>query len=135
MDYLILFHSYFRYVVLVAAVIALVVALMGAFGSGVGALGSMLMLRRTGTLYVTALDVQLLVGIIMYVMGGYYTAPGFFRAEHPATMVLAIVAAHIGQARAKKAVLPRTAARTLAITFAVSLVLVLIGIPGIVRAR
>ena len=127
------FHSFWRYAVLIAAVLALVVGL----GAWLGPLAQRAVLqpavRRAMSLYTIALDIQVLVGIILWVGKGWYAAPGFYRAEHPATMVLALVVAHVGQVMAKKARLPARAARAVGISVAVSLILVLIGIPGIVR--
>jgi hypothetical protein len=48
-------------------------------------------------------------------------------------MLLAIVAAHVGQVLAKRSRLPAGAARVMAIAITVSLVLVIVGIPGVVR--
>jgi len=127
------FHSFWRYAVLIAAVLALIVAL----GAWLGPLAQRAILqpavRRAMSLYVIALDIQVLVGIVLWIGKGWYAAPGFYRAEHPATMVLAVVAAHVGQVMAKKARVPARAARAIGIAVAVSLILVLVGIPGIVR--
>lgn len=130
---LVTFHSYWRYAVLVAAVIALVVALGGWLGPLTQRLLLQPVVRRAGLLYIIALDLQVLVGVVLWLGKGWYAAPGFFRAEHPATMLLAVIAAHVGQVLAKKARMPASAARAVAIAVAISFVLVLIGIPGIVR--
>ncbi len=130
---LVTFHSFWRYAVLIAAVIALVVAFAGWLGPVHQRMLLQPVVRRAGSLYIIALDVQALVGIIIWLGKGWYAAPGFFRAEHPATMLLAVIAAHVGQVLAKKARLPMRAARAVALAVAVSLVLVLVGIPGIVR--
>lgn len=130
---LVTFHSYWRYAVLIAAVIALVVALGGWLGPLPQRASFQSLVRRAGSLYIIALDLQLVVGIILWVGKGWYAEPGFFRAEHPATMLLAVIAAHAGQVLAKRARLPVHAARAVGIAVAVSLVLVLVGIPGIVR--
>jgi hypothetical protein len=127
------FHSFWRYAVLIAAVIALVVALGGWLGPLAQRGVLQPVVRRAGSLYVIVLDIQLLVGIVLWVGKGWYAAPGFFRAEHPATMLLAVIAAHVGQVMAKRARLPMQAARAVGLAVAISLVLVIIGIPGIVR--
>jgi hypothetical protein len=127
------FHSFWRYAVLIAAVIALVVSLGGWLGPLTQRLMLQPVVRRAGSLYIIALDVQALVGIILWVGKGWYGIPGFFRAEHPATMLLAVIAAHVAMVIARKRPLPASAARVVAIGVLVSLVLVLIGIPGIVR--
>lgn len=129
MDFLITLHSFWRYAVLIAAVVAFV----GALGGWLGSLAPSLSARRAGTLYIIALDVQILTGIILWVAESRWATPGFYRAEHPATMLLAAVVAHAGQVMARRASSPRGAARTIAIAVLVSLVLVIVGIPGVVR--
>jgi hypothetical protein len=126
---LVTFHSYWRYAVLIAAVVALV----GAFGGWFGSLPPRQTARRAGVLYIVALDVQVLVGIVLWIGKGWYAAPGFYRAEHPATMLLAMIVAHVGQVLARRARTPRAAARAVAIAVAISLALVIVGIPGVVR--
>jgi len=49
-------------------------------------------------------------------------------AEHLTTMVLAVVAAHLGQVLARRAKTARAGARTVAVAVAVSLALVVVGV-------
>jgi hypothetical protein len=130
---LVTFHSFWRYAVLIAAVIALVVAFAGWIGPLSQRMHLQPVVRRAGSLYIIAIDVQALVGIIIWLGKGWYAAPGFFRAEHPAIMLLAVIAAHAGMVLAKRSLLPMNAARAVALAVTISLVLVLIGIPGVVR--
>lgn len=130
---LVTFHSFWRYAVLIAAVIALVVAFVGWLGSVPQRTLLQPVVRRAGSLYIVALDVQALVGIVIWLGKGWHAVPGFFRAEHPATMLLAVIAAHVAMVIAKRSPLPLRAARAVALGVAISLALVLIGIPGIVR--
>ena len=133
------FHSFWRYAVLIAAVIALVVSLGGWLGPLTQRLVLQPTVRRAGSLYIIVLDIQALIGIILYVGNAWWGVPladaytRFIRAEHPAMMLLAVIAAHAGMVIARKRLLPASAARTVAIAVIVSLVLVLIGIPGVVR--
>ncbi|MBA2449039.1 MAG: hypothetical protein H0V51_13535 [Chloroflexi bacterium] len=129
MDFLTILHSIWRWAVLLAAVVALV----GALGGWLGQLSPRLAARRAGTFYTVALDVQVVLGLILWVGKGWYATPGFFRFEHPTIMLLALVVAHAGQALSRRAESPRAAARTVAIATAVSLALVVVGIPGVVR--
>jgi hypothetical protein len=123
-------HNVWQYGVLIAAVIAIV----GALAGWLGTLPPRLTARKAGLIYVIALDVQLLLGIVLWVgRGGYGALPQPFRLEHPLTMILAAVVAHVGQVLARRAKTPRAAARTVTIAVAVSLVLVVLGIPGLVR--
>lgn len=129
MEFLVTLHSLWRWVVLLAAVVALI----GALGGWLGALSPALAARRAGTFYTIALDSQLLLGVILWVGKGWYVTPGYFRLEHPLTMLLAIAVAHVGQVLARRASAPTAAARIITIATAVSLALVIVGIPGVVR--
>jgi hypothetical protein len=129
LDLLVTFHSFWRYAVVIAAVVAIV----GALGAWFGSLPARETARRAGLLYIIALDVQVLVGIVLWIGKGWYAVPGYFRAEHPATMLLAMIVAHVGQVLSRRAKTPRGAAQAVAIAVAISLVLVIVGIPGVVR--
>ncbi len=130
MDTLSTIHSFWRYGVLIAAVIGLV----GAIAGWLGSMPPRETARRAGLIYIIALDVQLLIGIVIWLgRGGFGALPQPFRLEHPLVMILAAVAAHVGQVMARRAKTPKAAARAVAIAIAVSLVLVLVGIPGLIR--
>lgn len=131
---LVSFHSFWRYAVLIAAVLALVVSLGAWLGPTAQRTVLQPVVRRAASLYIIVLDLQVLVGIVLWIGKGWYAMPGtFFRAEHPATMLLAMIAAHVGLVMAKRQRLPIGAARAVAIGVVVSFVLVLVGIPGVVR--
>lgn len=131
---LVSFHSFWRYAVLIAAVLALIVSLGAWLGPTAQRSVLQPVVRRAASLYIIVLDLQVLVGIVLWIGKGWYAMPGtFFRAEHPATMLLAMIAAHVGLVMAKRQRLPIGAARAVAIGVVVSFVLVLVGIPGVVR--
>lgn len=126
------FHRFWgNYVVPIAAVVALV----GAIAGWVGALQPRLAARRSALLYIIALDLQLLLGIVIWLGLGGLALGRPYRLEHPLIMILAVVALHGGQALAKRARSDKAAARTIAIAVAVSFALVLIGIPGLLTGR
>ncbi len=129
MEYLVLLHSFWRWAVLLAAVVALV----GALAGWLGGLAPALSARRVGSPYTIALDIQFVLGVILWVGKGWYVVPGFYRFEHPSIMVLALVVAHVGPVLARRATAPRAAARAVALSTLASLVLVVLGIPGVVR--
>jgi hypothetical protein len=122
-------HSVWRYAVLIAAVVAIVAGLAAWLGS----LPPRLTARRAGLLYIIAIDIQVLLGVILWVGKGWYATPGFYRAEHPATMLLAMIVAHAGQVISRRAKSPKAAAGAVTIAVMVSLALVIVGLPGIVR--
>jgi heme A synthase len=125
------FHSFWRYAVLIAAVVAFVGALAGWLGS----LPARPTARRAGLLYVIAIDLQAALGIVLWFLRGGMGQERPFRLEHPLIMILAVVAIHVGQVMAKRAKSDKGAAGIVAIAIAVSFVLVLVGIPGLVTGR
>jgi len=103
-------HSIVRWVAVIAGVVALVQALRGWLGSRQWARLD----DRLGLVFTSALDVQLLLGLLLYVVspliravfadfGGALgmTAPRFFALEHALLMVVAVMLAHIGCVRAR----------------------------------
>jgi hypothetical protein len=125
MDTLVSIHSLLRWIVLLTAVAALLVALASWFGSAPERAA-----RQTMLAYAIALDVQVLLGIVVYALGNYWQSPlRQFRLEHPIMMLLALIVAHVAAARARRSPSPITAARTRAIGAAISLIVVLLGIP------
>lgn len=129
MEFFVILHSYWRWTVLLAAVVALV----GALAGWLGALPPIPAARRAASLYAIALDVQVLLGLLLWIGRGWYATPGYFRFEHPTIMLLALVVAHGGQMAARRAKAPTAAARAVALGTLASLVLVVVGIPGVVR--
>ena len=98
---------------------------------------------KTGLLYTISLDIQLLLGLLLYVVfspvttrhfSDFGAAMGnstvrFFLVEHLALIILALVLAHIGRARVGKAEDPVSKYKNATIFYGISLVLVLIAIP------
>lgn len=125
------FHSFWRYAVLIAAVVALVAAV----AAWLGKLPPRKTARQAGLLYGIPLDIQAMVGIILWLLRGGMSQERPFRLEHPLIMILALVAIHVGQIMAKRSRSDKGAARIVAIAIAVSFVLVLVGIPGLLPGR
>ena len=94
-------------------------------------------------LFAISLDVQMLLGILMYLFFSTITTSAFqnrgeamgnsvvrfWIVEHPTIMVVALVFAHIGVARARKMVNPKAKHRTTLIFLGISLALIFIGTP------
>jgi hypothetical protein len=126
MDMLVSIHSLLRWIVLIAGVVALVVGLIGWFGGGT----SERVGRQSMMAYAVSLDIQALLGIIIWVAEQRWAGGGRqFQFEHPIMMLLALAIAHIAAGRARSAPGPLAAARTRTIGAALSLLLILIGIP------
>jgi hypothetical protein len=120
-------HKFWAYVVLIAAVVGLV----GSAGAWLGMVK--LKPRLAGTIYIIPLDIQLVLGIIIILGGRGVALAGPKLFEHPTTMVLAAVVAHVGQVMARRAPDEKRAAKTTAIAIAVSLILVIVGVVRVVQ--
>lgn len=131
-------HNLNRWFVLIAAVWALVVLYRGLFSRA--AWGPQPL--RVSRMFVGLMDLQFLLGLILYVLGPYAgtlfssfrDAMGqavlrFFALEHPLQMLIAIIVAHVGLGLAKKATTDRAKYKRAAIAFTIALVIMLAGIP------
>jgi hypothetical protein len=98
---------------------------------------------RWGLIFMITLDLQLLLGILLYAwlspfMGDAFKDFGaamrnpplrFFAVEHPTLMLGAVVLAHVGRITARKAASPEARRMRLLLCFGLALVLMLLGIP------
>jgi len=132
-------HSLFRYVVLIAGMLAAGRAVAGWFGTRpwTGRDDS------SGRFFVIAVDTQALIGLILYGIVSPITYAAFsdmgaamkdatlrfYAVEHIFIMLLAVALVHIGRKRAQKAATDAAKHRTAAIFFGLALVLILAGIP------
>ena len=102
-------HMVWRWVLLAAAILAVVKALIGWLGNRPwGKLDD-----RVGMFYTMAVDIQFLLGLILWFVGPFkITNAGalmssplarFYLIEHPLLMLVALLLAHIGRARSRKA--------------------------------
>lgn len=98
--------------------------------------------RRAGVFFSSALDLQLLFGVILYILspliqlafqdfGGAMRAAGlrFFAVEHVVFTLLAVVLAHLGSLSTRQAPTTRTRFARAAILYTLALALLLLGIP------
>jgi hypothetical protein len=129
-------HSLWRWVVLVVAAVTIVKALIGWFGRQPwGRLDDQL-----GMFYTIALDIQVLIGLVLYILEQRWTLRDpFFAYIHPLVMIIALILAHIGRSRVRKlgagtdkrSTLDLDVARhrTSAIFYAISFLLIVAAIP------
>lgn len=117
-------HNLLRWLVILAAVLALARAYSGWLGRRAWTGQD----RTAGVLFTTLLDVQFLFGIILVLMAGIGNL-GSFLFEHVIPMVIAIALAHIGSARARSAEGDQNRHRQAAIWFTLAVLVVLIAIP------
>ncbi len=131
-------HSFVRWLLVIAVVVAVARAFMGWFGKkAFTALDN-----KIGLAFTSLLDLQLLIGLILYVIspilqtafqnfGGAMgnTQMRFFAVEHILMMVIAVVLAHVGRALSKKASTDLLKHRRAAIWFGLALLVMLLAIP------
>ncbi|GAB4569600.1 MAG: hypothetical protein Kow0077_02370 [Anaerolineae bacterium] len=131
-------HSITRWLVVLAGLGAFALALRGWLaGRDWSALAD-----RLGLIFTIVLDVQLLIGIILYVVsplvqsafadfGAAMGASGlrFFALEHVLLMVVAVVIAHVGRARVRRADTPHAKYRQAALLFGLAIVVILLAVP------
>jgi hypothetical protein len=132
-------HNLIRWVVLIVGVLAAVRALIGWFGKR-GWTGQD---RLFGVIFASSIDIQLLLGILLYFVYSPITKSAFrdfgaamsikdirfFAIEHVFYMVLALVFAHLGSALPKKVDDAISKHKRAAIWFSLAVLLVLVGIP------
>ncbi len=132
-------HNIFRWLVLIFGVIAVVRALIGWFGNGQWSDLD----DRLGLGFTISIDIQFLLGLLLYVFLSPITtsafanmsaamsdsATRFFLVEHSLMMLIAIILAHIGRSRAKKADTDNGKFKNAAIFFAIALLIILASIP------
>lgn len=132
-------HSIVRWVVILTALFALIRAITGLSFKR----GYMGMDNRAGLWFTTAMDIQLLVGVILYFFlspttllalqnfsSVMSTSSGrFFSLEHVLMMVIAVIVAHVGRAMVRRAPTAAQKHHRTLIWFGLSLLIVLAAIP------
>jgi uncharacterized membrane protein YozB (DUF420 family) len=132
-------HSILRWFVLIVAILAIIRAITGlSFRRGYTTMDN-----RAGLWYTILLDIQVLIGIILYFFlspitmsalqdfGGAMgnTVARYFLVEHTIMMIIALGVAHMGRVLARKASNAAAKHRRTLIWFSLSLLLVLASIP------
>ena len=132
-------HNAVRWLVLLAAVVAIVVAFSG-WNGGKPANPT---LRRCSLFFVCAMDLEFLLGLALYFGASPITRAAmknfgaamkqhesrFFAVEHVTFMFLALICVHLGAVLARKGRTDLRKYRGAAIAYSVALLLVLAGIP------
>lgn len=124
-DWLVTIHSVFRWVVLAAGLGAIALAAMSAWGGRPwDALSD-----RLSLLFTISMDVQLLIGIVLWVLERRWTGDPILSFLHPLAMVAAVGLAHVGRRRADRATTAPNKGTQAVLFFVLSLVVVLAAIP------
>jgi hypothetical protein len=132
-------HNIMRWIVLILGVIVVLRALIGWLNSREWTIVE----RRLGVFFTSAIDVQLLLGLLLFLFFSPLTKSAFqdFGAvmgndglrfivlEHTFYMVLAVVFAHLGSVFSKRASQPTAKHRLAAIWYGLALIAILLGMP------
>lgn len=132
-------HSWLRWIVVLAGLAAIVLAILGLVQKRAWGRPD----RIAGLVFTSAFDTNLLVGLIQYIFTSALTAAAFadmgaamgnpvlryFAVEHLALMLVALVVAHIGSSRVKKAEGDAKKHRQALIFYGIAFLLMLAAIP------
>ncbi|MBI3566629.1 MAG: hypothetical protein HY084_00315 [Gemmatimonadetes bacterium] len=135
---LLIVHSYVRWLVVLAALVAVARAVAGLTSGRAYSPAD----KTSALVFTIAMDTQFLLGVVLYgvspvtrgAMQDMATAMAdaharFIVAEHPVFMLLALVLVHVGSVLTKRAELDRAKFVRSAVTFAAATGLILAGIP------
>lgn len=142
-DFVLLLHSWLRWVVVILAVLVLFRALMGVMNKSSFTATD----NKTSLFFMISCDVQLLIGLLLYVFLSPITATAFqdfgvamkdpalryFAVEHLSMMLIALVLVHIGRSRSKKAATDLAKHKALLIYYGIAVLLMLASIPWTTR--
>lgn len=132
-------HNMFRWLVLIVLVLAIFYALSGWSKKGAWKKKD----KTIGLLLMIFMDIQFLIGIILYLFVSPVTKAAFndfgaamknadlrfYAVEHILLMLIALVLVHIGRARSKKIHIEWRKHRSSAIYYGIALILILAAIP------
>lgn len=136
---LLLLHSWLRWAVLLTGIFAVIRAFSGTNGRQPWTAAD----AKAGLLFIISLDLQLLVGLALYLVfsptvqaafgniGAAMkdSAYRFYVVEHLGGMLVAIALAHVGRARSKKGLTDAARFKAAAIFYTIALLIILASIP------
>lgn len=143
MQYVLFFHNLLRWFILLAGLWAVINAITGLSSKRVYSASD----KRSGFLFVTFFDLQLLLGLVLYFGNSWFTQlkeggaavmkntnARFFTIEHEIMMILAWILVHIGSVAIKRAQ-PASKHKKMLIFFGIAFVIMLAFIPWPFRAE
>lgn len=124
MEWLVTIHSYWRYLVLIVAIITLVLTIMAYLGSRPWDM----LTERFTLVFTIVLDIQLVIGILVWILADYERGL-YLSFIHPIMMIVAVALAHVGRVRAGRVTESRAKGAQATLFFVASLVIILLAIP------
>ena len=125
MEWVVTVHSYWRWVVLLVGLAAIVLAVMAMTGrrpwDGLS--------DRLSLFFTITMDIQLLIGIVVWISEQKWSGDVMLGFVHPLAMIGAVALAHIGRARSDRERDDRQKGRQAALFFVASFVVILVAIP------
>lgn len=119
-------HSLWRWVVLLAVLAGIIRGLVGWSRGGAWSATD----RQLTLLATTAIDIQFLLGVLLWLGERRWSDGVFFGVIHPVVMIAALAIAHIAATRVKRESDPIAKFRTLALGLIVVMILVTAAIPS-----
>lgn len=134
-----LLHSYLRWFVLILGIAAVIKAFIGWRGRKPWESSD----QSLGMFFIMSIDLQLVVGVLLYAIFSPFTKPMFQNAgtamadqstrfwgmEHLVMMLIGVALAHVGRAKSTKGTDPTARHKGAAIFFALAILVILAGIP------
>ncbi len=120
-------HSGWRYIVLILLIVAVLQALAGWFGKKGYTEGN----RKLNVFALISAHIQLLFGLVLYFLSPMTKGPTsealyrYWKMEHIAIMIVAIVLITVGNAKSKKITDSAAKHKTIAIFFGIALILII----------
>jgi hypothetical protein len=128
-DFILILHSWVRWIAILSGVLAFATALNRAADAKS---------NRWARIFTISLDAQFLLGVILLLTLNVFSDFGatmrdpiarFYTVEHETIMIVAIALAHIGRVRARKALSAASARTQSLVFFGLSTILLLVGTP------
>jgi len=125
MEWVATLHSYWRWVVLVVGVSAIVLSVMSMTGNRPWDT----LTDRLALIFTISLDIQVVIGLIVWISQQRWSGDLFLGYIHPLLMLGAVALAHVGRAQADRATGDKNKGRLATEFFVASFVVILIAIP------
>jgi uncharacterized membrane protein len=126
-------HSGFRFVVSILLILSIILSFAGWFGKSAYTEGN----RKLNLFTLISAHIQLLIGLALYFLSPFVKFSSetmkddtlrYWTVEHITMMIIAIVLITIGHSKSKKALLPVTKHKTIAIFYTIALVIIVVAI-------